>query len=141
MTITRRTPARPLILALITAMALAILPAATARPVLAAGSINLSTPGVTYVQDFDSLAPTGASSTVPTGWDFAETGTNANTTYAAGAGSGTAGDTYSFGAADSTERAFGTLRSGTLVPVIGAQLTNGGGTALISVGISYTVEQ
>ena len=35
MTVTRRAPARPLILALIAAMALAILPAATAKPVLA----------------------------------------------------------------------------------------------------------
>ena len=141
MTVTARALARPLILALIAAMAIAMLPAATVRPVLAAGAINLSTPGVTYHQDFDSLANSGTSSTVPTGWDFAETGTNANTTYTAGTGSGTAGDTYSFGAATSTERAFGTLRSGTLVPVIGAQLTNGGGTALISVGISYTAEQ
>jgi predicted extracellular nuclease len=140
-TVAVRAPARPLILALIAALAMAILPAATVRPVFAAGSISLSTSGETYHQDFDSLAPTGTSSTVPTGWDFAETGTNADTAYTAGTGSSNAGDTYSFGAAGSTERAFGTLRSGSLVSVIGAQLTNSAGTALISLGISYTAEQ
>ena len=38
-------------------------------------------------------------STLPAGWELAETGTNANMTYTAGTGSGNAGDTYSFGAA------------------------------------------
>ena len=141
MTVTVRAFARPLILALIAALAIAMLPAGTVKPVMAAGSVNLSAPGVTYVQDFDSLANSGTSSTVPTGWDFAESLANANTTYTAGTGSSATGDTYSFGAAASTERAFGTLRSGTLASVVGAQLTNGAGTPLVSVGISYAAEQ
>ncbi|HVV57279.1 MAG TPA: hypothetical protein VHC45_02870, partial [Gaiellaceae bacterium] len=56
-----------------------------------------------YTQSFDSLAAAGTSSTVPDGWAFAEAGTNANSTYTAGTGSGNAGDTYSFGAAVSTD--------------------------------------
>ena len=61
----------------------------------AAGSVSLDTPGGTYTQDFNSLAPSGTSSTVPTGWHFLETGTNGNLTFAAGNGSSNAGDTLS----------------------------------------------
>src|SRR5262245_39991943 len=83
-----------------------------ARPIQAASSISLATPGVPYTQDFDTLASSGTSSTLPQGWDFSESGTRANSTYTAGAGSSITGDTYSFGAAASPERAFGGLQSG-----------------------------
>lgn len=95
----------------------------------------------TYTQDFDSLANSGTSSTVPTGFGFAETGTNANNTYSAGTGSSTTGDTYSFGASASTERAFGGLRSGSLVPTIGACFTNNIGGTVNSIQITYDGEQ
>ena len=65
-----------------------------------------------YSQDFNSLANSGTSSSVPSGWSFVESGTNANTEYTAGTGSSTTGDTYSFGATGSPERAFGGLQSG-----------------------------
>src|SRR5262249_29720841 len=92
-----------------------------APPALAAGSVSLMTLGSTYSENFDSLASTGTSSTVPNGWAFLETGTNANTTYTAGTGSSNAGDTYSFGTpAGNVERAFGGLQSGSLIPTIGA---------------------
>lgn len=108
----------------------------------AAGSISLIAFGTAYSQDFDTLASTGtANSTVPTGWDFYETGTNANTTYRAGTGSDNAGDTYSFGATGNAERAFGGLRSGSLVPLIGAQFTNNTGGTITSLAIAYTGEQ
>ena len=107
----------------------------------AAGTISLTTIGVAYTQNFDTLASTGTSSAVPTGWDFVESSTNANTTYTAGTGSGTAGDTYSFGAAASTERAFGGLQSGTLIPTIGASFTNNTGTTISALIISYIGEQ
>src|SRR5688572_14754071 len=79
-------------------------------------------------ETFNTLgtAATG-NTTVPSGWFFAESGTNANTTYSAGTGSGNAGDTWSFGAAGtppSSERAFGGLQSGSLVPTIGAIYKN-----------------
>lgn len=108
---------------------------------LAAGTISLTTLGSAYTQDFNTLANSLTSSSVPTGWDFAESGTNANTTYTAGTGSGTAGDTYSFGAAGSTERAFGGLQSGSLNPTIGASFTNNTGSTVTSLLISYTGEQ
>jgi DNA/RNA endonuclease G (NUC1) len=95
----------------------------------------------TFVEDFDTLASAGTSPNTPTGWGFAETGTNANGTYTAGTGSSNSGDTYSFGAAGSSERALGGLLSGSLVPTIGAHFKNETGGTITSLTISYTGEQ
>ena len=105
-----------------------------------AGAVSLTMLGLEYKQDFDTLASTSTSSTVPTGWALSESGTNANATYTAGTGSGNAGDTYSFGASGSSERAFGQLRSGTLISVLGAQFTNDTGAQLLSLAVTYTGE-
>src|SRR5690242_18238883 len=102
--------------AMILALTLSLLPLTGTTQVQAAGGVNLAVLGSAYTQNFDTLASSGTSSLVPDGWSFLETGTNANTLYSAGSGSGTAGDTYSFGATSSTERAFGGLQSGSLVP-------------------------
>jgi uncharacterized repeat protein (TIGR01451 family) len=107
----------------------------------AGSSVSLTTVDVAEVQDFNTLASTGTSSTTPVGWQLAETGTNANATYTAGTGSGNAGDTYSFGASGSVERAFGGLQSGSLVPIIGALYTNNTGQTITSLEIAYTGEQ
>ncbi len=107
----------------------------------AAGSVSLTTLGSAYVEDFNTLASSGTSSTVPNGWDFAESGTNANALYTAGTGSSNTGDTYSFGASDDTERAFGGLLSGSLNPTIGASFTNNTGSTITQLEISYTGEQ
>jgi predicted extracellular nuclease len=110
-------------------------------PTRAAGAISLTTIGGAYAETFDTLATAGTTNTsVPNGWWFAETGTNANTFYAAGTGSGTAGDTYSFGGSISTDRAFGGLRSGTLVPTVGASFTNNTGTSLTGLDIAFVGE-
>ncbi len=105
-----------------------------------AGAISLTTLGSPYTQSFDTLASTGTSTTVPPGWDLTETGTNANTAYTAGTGSGTAGDTNSFGASASVERAFGGLLSGSLTPTIGAQFTNNTGSTVTALDVSYVGE-
>ena len=104
------------------------------------GPISLTALDTPYAQDFDTLALAGTSSVVPTGWLFSESGTNANATYTAGTGSGNAGDTYSFGAAGSPERAFGGLQSGSLVPTVGALFTNNTGETITSLEIAYTGE-
>ena len=52
----------------------------------------------TYTQDFDTLANTAASSTMPTGWSFSESGSNANAQYSIGTGSGTTGGSMAVGA-------------------------------------------
>jgi len=108
-----------------------------------AGAVGLTALAVPYTQDFNTLAVTGTGNTaLPLGWDLNETGGGArdNEQYAAGTGSDTTGDTYSFGASGSLERAFGGLLSGTLNPTIGAQFTNNTGVVVTSLAISYAGE-
>ncbi len=86
-----------------------------------------------YTENFDTLAQTGVSSTTPTA---------ANTTYTAGTGSSTTGDTYSFGSvAAPTDRALGGLRTGSLAPTIGAFYKNNTGSTVNALQISYTGEE
>ncbi|HEY9088210.1 MAG TPA: ExeM/NucH family extracellular endonuclease [Anaerolineaceae bacterium] len=106
----------------------------------AAGTVSLTNIGDAYFQDFNTLAITGTSSVLPNGWYFVESGTNANALYSAGTGSGNAGDTYSFGATGSSERAFGGLLSGSLNPTIGAQFINNTGASISTLTVSYTGE-
>ncbi|MDJ1491669.1 Ig-like domain-containing protein [Cytophagaceae bacterium DM2B3-1] len=103
--------------------------------------VSITTLNSAYTQDFNSLAISGTGTAVPAGWTFAESGTNANAIYTAGTGSGTAGDTYSFGSASATDRAFGGLLSGSLTPTIGAGFTNNTGSTITSLTIVYTGEQ
>ena len=121
-----------------------LLPGAAVAPVLAAGSVSLTTLGTPYSQDFSTLANAGTTNTaLPLGWDLSEAGTSArvNAAYAASTGSDTAGDVYSFGAGGSNERAYGTLLSGTLTPLIGAAFSNDTGATIGSLSIGYTGEQ
>lgn len=97
--------------------------------------------GAPPVQNFDSLAATGTSSALPDGWYLAESDSNANTQYRAGDGALGSGDTYSFGTGTSTERAFGTILSGSLASRIGAQLRNDSGQVLSEIDVAYTGEQ
>ena len=108
---------------------------------LSFSQVSITTLGTAISQDFNSLAISGTSSALPTGWSFLETGTNANTTYAADAGSTVSGNTYSYGSASSSERAFGGLQSGNLVPLIGSSFTNNTSSTITSFTISYTGEQ
>lgn len=94
-----------------------------------------------YTQDFDTLAISGTSSVLPQGWAFSESGTGSNSTYTAGTGSSNTGDTYSFGTAASSERAFGGLRSGSVVPIVGVQLQNQTGVTVGRLAIAYSCEQ
>lgn len=110
----------------------------TSFPFLAFAQISLTT---TYSQNFDTLASSGTSSTVPSGWAFVETGSNANTTYGSGAGGSNVGDTYSFGAASSSERAFGSLRSGSVISTIGARFKNDTVASLQGFSLAYIGEQ
>jgi hypothetical protein len=104
-------------------------------------TIVLSTIGAAYTQNFDTLASSGTSSIMPTGWMFTETGTDADTTYTAGNGSEGRGETYSFGLTSTTERAFGSLVSDSLVPVYGASFINNTGSTINSLTITYTGEE
>ncbi len=107
------------------------------------GTIRLTGLGITYTQNFDTLAYTTQTTHTLSieGWYLDETSTNANGLYAGGTGSATTGDTYSFGTSGSTERAFGTLLSNSLTPMIGAQFTNNTGQTITTLSITYTGEQ
>ncbi len=107
-----------------------------------AGTVSLTSFTTDYTQNFDTLASSGdTNTTVPTGWAFSESGTNANTEYRARTGTASTGDTYSWGQTGSTDRAFGGLLSGTLIPTVGASFTNDTGAVMASLTISYTGEQ
>ncbi|MCK6613714.1 MAG: T9SS type A sorting domain-containing protein [Ignavibacteriaceae bacterium] len=95
----------------------------------------------TYTQNFNTLASSGTSSTLPTGWYLSESGTGANTTYAAGTGSDNGGNTYSFGESANSERALGGLQSGSVIPTIGMAFVNNTGSIITDLPISYTGEQ
>lgn len=94
-----------------------------------------------YLQDFNTLVTTGTSSVLPDGWYLLESGTSANTEYAANTGSSSGGDTYSYGSTDDTDRALGSLRTGTLISTFGANFINNTGETITSLHITYTGEQ
>ena len=104
---------------------------------------HISLTGGVYSQDFNSLANTATGSlfTLPSGWIFSESGTGANTTYTANSGTGTSGDTYSYGTGTNADRAFGTLQTNAFVSTIGASFTNNTGVTITRLGIAYTGEQ
>ncbi len=108
------------------------------------GQVSLTSLGVPYTENFDTLSNTAGLTTanLTNGWLQAETGGGArdNELYAVGAGAANTGDTYSFGAAGSTERALGGLRSGTLIPVFGVQFVNNTGVIITDLDITYVGE-
>lgn len=112
------------------------------------GQLSITSTGTAYTQNFDGLptSGTGLSSSgiiFSNGWLFLESGSNANSTYQAGNGSGTAGDTYSWGVAGTnslSDRSFGMLQSGNLSSIIGFKFTNNTGSAISTLVIGYTGE-
>src|SRR4051794_27053283 len=126
-------------------LAFAVLAVLPVRPA-AAQSVSLTTTGSTYTQNFDTLSNTAGSTTnnltIP-GWFLTEGGGGArdNEQYGVDTGGSTTGDTYSYGAAGSTDRALGALRSGTLIPLFGACFTNNTGAPITSLNVAYTGEQ
>src|SRR5690242_4938973 len=108
------------------------------------GSGRISLTNGVYAQDFNTLANTGSPSTIlPAGWFIQETGSSsaADGKYTVGTGSSNAGDTYSFGATGSTDRALGTVLSGTITPVMGASFENDTGGTITQLSIGYTGEE
>jgi len=99
----------------------------------------------TYSQNFDGLATSGTSGALPAGWALAEQGSSTvgkDNLYAAGTGSSNQGNSYSFGSAGSSDRALGTLTSGTATPLVfGAFFTNNLGGTIESLSLDYFGEQ
>jgi hypothetical protein len=107
----------------------------------AKAQISITSTTFTYVENFNSLVNSGTSSALPTGWAFNETGTSGNTTFTAGTGSSNSGDTYSFGLTSNSERALGSIRSGSVASTYGVGFVyNGTEGRLASMSITYTGE-
>lgn len=108
--------------------------------------VSLTTTGSATTQSFDTLSNTAGSTTnnlTLTGWFMTETGGGArdNEQYAVDTGASNTGDTFSYGAAASTDRALGSLQSGTLIAKMGACFTNVTGTTITYLDIAYSGEQ
>jgi hypothetical protein len=99
----------------------------------------------TYFQNFNSLASSGKSMSMPLGWTFqnlALPGGKSDNFYLADDGSSSAGGTYSYGLAGSTNRALGSLLGpGGRVGVFGATFQNTGPHSINRLNISYTGEE
>ena len=111
---------------------------AAALPAAAISIAQFNTP---IVENFDTLAGSGTSSSLPAGWSFAESGTGADGIYAAGTGASTTGNTYSFGASGAAERALGTLLTSSLVSTIGVSFANDTAGTIDQLAISFEGEQ
>src|SRR6476619_2912660 len=127
-------------------IALAVLAAVVLAPMAHGQCVSLTTLVAASTQNFDTLANTAGSTTnnltIP-GWFMTEGGGGArdNEQYAVDTGGSTTGDTFSYGAAGSTERALGQLRSGTLIPLFGACFTNNTGSTITSLAVAYNGEE
>ena len=112
----------------------------------APATVSLTTLGVPYTQNFDSLPASGSAtwtndSTIA-GWYHARTGTG--TTVVANDGSSNAGNLYSYGTGTATDRALGSLGSGNAAVgnlFWGVRLLNNTGSTITQLDVSYTGEQ
>jgi len=105
--------------------------------------VSISSFNSPYTQNFNTLdyAGTEPSANLPAGWQIYEVGSAADGRYTYGNGSSSYNDTYSYGAAGSSERAFGVLRGGSVASVIGIAFKNDTGMTITTLAISYTGEQ
>ena len=104
-------------------------------------AISITSMTYSYSQNYNSLASSDTSRILPLGWYLSESGTNADTTYTAGTGSSTTGDTYSFGSTSSNDRSLGGLQTSTLIPTFGVCFKNETGQTITQIPITYTGEQ
>lgn len=97
-----------------------------------------------YDQSFNTLPASGSAefSALPEGWSATETGTNANTQLAANNGSSNAGNTYSYGTNGDSDRALGSLASGSIPSIrLGFRIVNATGGVVDTVRVRFRAEQ
>ena len=115
--------------------------------------------GGTYAQNFDTLPNTGTftfvgagpfsfdanpgvNATAMAGWSFAKnTGSGANALFKFDDGGSTSGGVNSYGTSGATDRALGSVGSGTMASRVGVTLVNTTGVTITYVTVNYTGEQ
>lgn len=118
--------------------------AALVAAMSAQATVSVTSASFTYGQDFNTLAAPAANtlwstSALSTDWNLFRTGT---VNYIGGTGSSNAGGFYSFGATASSERALGSVASGsTGTEVIAVSFANNSAAALDSFTLRYDGEQ
>jgi hypothetical protein len=96
----------------------------------------------TYTQDFNTLATTGTTNPMTlAGWAISEAGGGGrdNEQYAGDNGSSGTGDTYSYGT--TSDRALGSIASGTLQSSFGVYLANSTGATINRLKVSFMAEE
>lgn len=105
--------------------------------------VSITTVGTPYTQNFDQM-PSGPLSTfhvMPiSGWGIWEKGTNANDSIRIHNGGSNAGDTYNFGTDLMTDRALGSIASGSNLPSFGCQFENATGAAIGTINMAFVTE-
>ncbi len=107
-------------------------------------SVSLTAVNSAYTQNFNSLATSLTTNNLAlTGWSLTESGGSLrdNEQYASDTGASTTGDVYSYGSSANSDRALGTLRTGTLIGQFGAAFTNNTGETITQLDVGYTGEQ
>lgn len=106
--------------------------------------VSITGSSLNYNQNFNSLNITSTTSnSLPNGWQIYEKGSGiaADQMYVGDIGSSNAGNTYSYGAAANTERALGSVASGTVLPQFGVRFINNTTVDITSFSIAHKVEQ
>lgn len=94
-----------------------------------------------YTQNFDGIGATGTA--YPAGWDGVRLSGNGTTAVVLTAtdGSANSGSTYNVGPTGDTDRALGSIASGSTAPAFGAVFTNASGAAITALSLSFRAEQ
>ncbi len=108
--------------------------------------VSITSVATPYTQNFDALSndtTNVAHAMALTGWALFEKGTSAavDQMYKVNNGSKNAGDVYSYGDSTVTDRALGSLASGTNLPAYGVAFQNNTGSNITDLTISYKGEQ
>jgi hypothetical protein len=109
-------------------------------PVVGWGQAVIPASG-SYSNDFDNIGATGTS--YPTGWIGVNiaSGNAVISPIGITTGSANSGNIYNTGSNNASDRALGSLASGTTVPRFGVQLQNGTGASITSLSITGIMEQ
>ncbi|MBS1615448.1 MAG: Ig-like domain-containing protein [Bacteroidetes bacterium] len=128
-----------------------LLLAACGTALVGQAQISITSSSLSYSQNFDALDTTSysgsgfhGSTNLPSGWliwEFGSSSTRNGNDYVGDYGYSNSGDTYSYGSTGSTERALGTLASGSVSPHFGAAFVNNTGSTISGFSIRYRGEQ